>query len=126
MVLADVEELEDGGDRLLDDRRVKAVDDARAVFLSDDEPGVFEDVEVAGEGAGGELELLGQLAGSHLALAKEPQDFTARGVAEGLEGGVHWEGHYFGISPISELYCRAQIAARGRLGAARRRALLQT
>src|SRR5689334_11767792 len=52
MVLADVEELEDGGDRLLDDRRVKAVDDARAVFLSDDEPGVFEDVEVAGEGAG--------------------------------------------------------------------------
>src|SRR5690242_11230594 len=120
MVLADVEELEDGGYRLLGYGCVETVHDACAVLLGHDQPGVFEDVEVAGERAGGEMELLGQLAGGHLAPAKEPQDFAARGVAKRLEGGVHWEGHYFGISPISELYCRAQIAARGRLGAARR------
>jgi hypothetical protein len=35
------------------------------------------------------VELLGQLAGGHFALAEQTQDFAARGVAESLEGGVH-------------------------------------
>ena len=52
-------------------------------------PAFFENVEMAGERGPRQRKPLGDLAGGHGALAQQPQDFAAGGIAQGLKDGIH-------------------------------------
>ena len=75
-------------DEVLEDGGVELVDDLLAAALGENEAGVAECAEVAGDGGPGGWEVVGDLAGRARSVAEEAEDFAAGGVGEGAEG-VH-------------------------------------
>src|SRR5579864_359082 len=80
-----VDEVADLGERL----GAGAVETAHTVAPLGDQPGLAEHAQVLGDGRAGDVELLGDGARGHLAVADQAEDLAAAGGREGAEHVVH-------------------------------------
>src|SRR5262249_30766987 len=84
-VLAHPEQVEGGGERLLERGEIQAVDDSRALSLRDDQPRLLEHGEMSREGRLREREPVGELARGEVARFQQAQDLPTSGITESAE-----------------------------------------
>ena len=82
-------EFQEPADAFVQNAGIERVNDELAALFSEDQVGLAEQIEMMGNGGFADLEMLGNGAGGEVTAPEEFEDFPTGRIVEGFENRVH-------------------------------------